>query len=245
MKFLHNLKNLFLDFLYPPRCLVCRETGPESFCKKCLGSAQHIIADYCALCGRVHDYNFNTKAKICRSCQEEKPHFDLARSVVLYDSAIKKSLHHLKFAQKTSLIYPLGDLMVRHIDRHLPEIKHAGCEMLVTVPLSDKRLKQRGFNQCDLLAEILSSHYNIPFIKNLLSRIRDTQAQYKLSRLERQKNLQGVFALGSKAVLPAKRILLLDDIYTTGTTANECAKVLKENGAEKVYVLTLSRAVEN
>jgi ComF family protein len=180
---------------------------------------------------------------LCRNCTRERPHFDLARSVALYDGVIRKAIHNFKFNGKTALAEHLAKIMTNHIQHHLPEIKYCHADVIVTVPLSARRLKERGYNQVDLIAEVLAKDLNLPHEKMALKRAKETNAQFNLSRQERRSNIAGAFEVDDIASILGKRILLLDDIYTTGLTINECAKALKQKGAAKIYALTLSRAV--
>jgi ComF family protein len=115
-------------------------------------------------------------------------------------------------------------------------------DFLVPVPLHLKRLKQRGFNQSELLAHIVTKYYDIPTVSGLLFRVKDTHPQFNLPRTERFKNVRGAFEVKGTPFLKGKSVLLIDDIYTTGSTISECTRVLRENGANNVHVLTLSRA---
>jgi ComF family protein len=151
-----------------------------------------------------------------------------------------EAIHLLKYGKKTSLSRPLS-VLVRETFFQFWDM--GTIDLLVSVPLHVKRLRERGFNQAHLLIRIWAKQEGIPFDGLTLSRSRWTEPQTRLSRTERQKNIKGAFSLGPSDGIEGRKILLVDDVYTTGATVNECARVLMKAGAEFVDVLTLARAV--
>ncbi len=145
-----------------------------------------------------------------------------------------------KYARKVSLGKPLGRLMARGCQEFLAVVN---ADLIVPVPLYPKRLRWRGFNQSVLLGREVSRAYAIPMDPFLLQRRRETAAQTQLPEDERRRNVRDAFALNSDRAVKDKRILLIDDVYTSGSTVNECSRTLKQGGAKEVYVLTLARAV--
>jgi ComF family protein len=145
-----------------------------------------------------------------------------------------------KYGRKVALGKPLGELMARGCEEFL-----AGCnaEIIVPVPLHPRRLRWRGFNQSVLLARQIGRAYNLPLDCFTLYRKMDTPPQTQLPEEERRKNMRGAFALSRKTAVKGKCLLLVDDVYTSGATVNECSRVLKQGGAREVFVLTLARAV--
>jgi len=193
----------------------------------------------CLICRKTGDEALcpNCISKIKRiPCQNDE-----ARSVGVYEGVLRTAIKKLKFKSKKKLARPLAFLLVEYLNNWAPS---ETIDYIVSVPLSKKRLRSRGFNQVDLLADVVSGELNIPFASDLLLRTKETKPQFELKREERFKNLKGAFEVSNTGNVKGKNILLLDDILTTGSTVSECAKVLKEAGASKICVLTLARAIE-
>jgi ComF family protein len=151
-----------------------------------------------------------------------------------------EAIHLLKYRKKTSLARPLSTL-ARETFFQFWDVD--GIDLLVSVPLHVKRLRERGFNQAQLLIRRWAKQDGIPFDGLTLFRSRWTEPQTSLSRMERQKNIKGAFSVRHPEKIKGRRVLLVDDVYTTGATVNECARVLMKTSAEFVDVLTLARAV--
>ena len=187
-------------------------------------------------------------ATICADCRDNRYHsappFDAARSVYNYVGAIRPAIHQLKYNGKTALAKPLSQLLIEFLTTSStrPCAPHE-LDLIVPVPLHAWRQWRRGFNQSELLARQIGRVFEIP-AREVLRRTRLTPPQVELSREERQKNMQGAFALrDTKHDIRGVTILLIDDVYTTGATLKECAQVLKNAGAAKVFVFTLARSV--
>ena len=149
-------------------------------------------------------------------------------------------MQKFKYGRKVSLGKPLGRLMARGCQEFLLE---SGADLIVPVPLHPKRLRWRGFNQSVLLARQISRACDMPMDPFVLVRHRETPPQTQLTEEERRKNMRGAFSLNPDRPIEDKKILLIDDIYTSGATVNECSRTLRRGGAADVYVLTLARAV--
>lgn len=194
----------------------------------------------CEACGK------NSTEALCvecfRSIKFMKPQLGI-HAVSTYDGILKTAIHKFKFNKKKHLAEPLGILMAKYLG-YIPNLNMQEIDSIVPVPLHIKRLRQRSFNQSELLAKVLQRYYKIRIATNVLERIRDTKPQFDLHPNDRKVNVAGAFRVSFPQEVHNKNILLLDDIYTTGSTIAECSKVLKLAGAKKVEVLTLSRAVE-
>ncbi|KAF0134209.1 MAG: ComFC [Candidatus Saganbacteria bacterium] len=179
---------------------------------------------------------------ICGGCAQKisflKPSAFI-HSVGEYDGVLKTAILKFKFKNKTGLAEPLGAFMVKYLSQNLDMNK---VDFIVPVPLHSKKFLERGFNQSELLSHAISKHYNLPTVSGLLFRVKETNPQFELPRNERIKNVKGAFEVRGANLLRDRNILLVDDIYTTGSTVSECTKILKTNGAKNVHVLTLSRA---
>lgn len=169
-----------------------------------------------------------------------KPHLGI-HSVSVYDGALKEAIHRFKFNGRKRLAEPLGMLMVHYLSS-APTLNLEEIDLIVPVPLHRKRLRERGFNQAEMLANVISRYHGKP-VQNVLERHKNTHAQFDLDREERFTNIIDAFRVKNGEKMLNKRTLLLDDIYTTGATIAECARTLKQAGAKRVEVLTLSRAV--
>ncbi len=173
----------------------------------------------------------------CAACRESPPSFDAARSYGPYGGALAQALHRLKYLGDEAMAVPLGRRMARAA-AGLP------CpEIIVPVPLHPTRLREREFNQSNLLAAEIGRILEIPSRDGILLRTRWTDPQVALDRRERAKNLRGAFAVSRPDPVSGRSVLLVDDVYTTGATARECAATLKRAGAAFVSVLTLARTI--
>jgi ComF family protein len=152
------------------------------------------------------------------------------------------TIHKFKYGRSISLGDALGSFMA---DFSFPDFDQAEYSLLIPVPLHVKKLRQRGFNQSLLLARALGKKYKLPVNFSLLKRSKFTLTQTGLHKNEREKNIKGAFIVTDKEKISGKKIILIDDVYTTGATINECAKTLIKAGAEKVAALTLARVIQN
>lgn len=243
------LKNAFLDALYPPKCAACGEFIPEAppspfpkfLCPDCLMDYAPAVSPLCLKCGMPF-VSPEGPDHLCGGCLEKKNRFNMARAAGVYDGPLRTAIHRLKYNQKTALAAPMGGMLEQaYMDHYGP-----GCaDLAVPVPLHKKRLRQRGFNQ----ALVLVKHWGRnngqfpPVEARALARVRWTQTQAGLKAKERAKNIRGAFAVVRPDLVRGKNVLLVDDVFTTGATANECAKALLKAGAKKVDVLTLAVVV--
>jgi len=229
---LWNLKQI----IYPDRnkCYFCNKflkLYENIFCNKCLYGISPQNSNYitCRICGK-----FIKGQVICSACRKSQPPFMLARAVGVYEGLIKEILHKFKYQGIRSLAEPIGRFMALESLRHKEFIE---CSHITYVPLSTKRLKERRYNQSQLLAYELSKYLKIP-VKDLLEKIIDTEPMAKLTREERLKNLAHAFRV--KEQVKFQRVILVDDVYTTGSTVSLCCHELLEGGIKEVCVLTFA-----
>lgn len=232
-----------LDIFFPPLCLACKSFVPDSteilLCTACREKIIPIQSPLCPVCG----IPFHTEQGMdhtCGECATTHRPFTAARSAVVFGGPVQELIHRLKYGKKTHLSRPLALLTARRV---VPFIAESGAELVVPVPLHRKRLRQRGFNQSVLLAGVLAKSWHLPLSRNNLRRIRWTEPQIHLPVADRIRNVRGAFAVKDPTQIEGKRLVLVDDVYTTGSTVTECAKVLRNAGAEEVYVVTVARAV--
>ncbi len=240
---LSRIVSPLLDLLFPPLCHCCRafipEPGEVRLCPSCREGALPIEGPLCSCCGRP----FATPGgmdHLCGDCTLSPPPFVAARSALRYEKSTRELIHSFKYGYKVMLRRPLGLLAAPHLDHFVAGF---GADLILPVPLHVKRLRQRGFNQALLVAEIFSRRWGIPLSRTDLRRTRWTEPQVTLSAAERAENVRGAFSLAKPAELAGKRVLLVDDVYTTGSTVKECSRVLREGGAVTA-VLTLARGVD-
>ncbi|GAP11205.1 predicted amidophosphoribosyltransferases [Bellilinea caldifistulae] len=231
---LFAIQNFFwiaMDWLYPPSCAACGKKG-ERLCTSC--QQQIIPIDHqqaCPLC------DLPAVGHLCPDCQSQKPSFDLLRSYGVYEGALRQSIHELKYENDLALADTLCHLLIS-----LYKQQNWTIDLICPVPLSPQRLRERGYNQSALLAQLLAWAVSTPFNNKALIRIRETRSQVGLNAEQRRINVKNAFAARSK-IVQHKAILLVDDIATTSATLSACAEALKAAGAEKVYALTLARTV--
>ena len=238
-----------VDWLYPPRCRACAARfygrDAEYFCAACRDQIRLVGHPLCNVCGRPFP-DASGEDHTCGVCLARPPQFIRAWAWACYprqeteDHPLRQAVHKFKYGRKVSLGKPLGRLMARACGEFLSE---CDADVIVPVPLHPKRLRWRGFNQALLLAGPMSKTYGIVADPFLLRRIKETPPQTQLNEEERRRNVRGAFALAPDRSVEGQRVLLVDDVYTSGATVNECSRTLKRNGAEQVYVMTLARAV--
>jgi len=233
-----SLFSQLVDLIFPPRCVICGKTGRKMICDDCLRKVVYLKPPICRICGKPRDKYF--VGDLCEDCKRGGVPFAVARSVALYDGVLKDAIHKFKFEGKKTLSVVLGGLLASYLEHG--DIPIDKINVIIPLPLSSKREKQRGYNQSGLLAGEVSGHYPLKVDGSSLKKIKDVVPQFELSRKERLTNVKGAF---SSAPLTGMNVLLVDDIYTTGATVCEASGALKASGAGNVYVLTLARAVED
>lgn len=231
-----------LDFLLPPRCMCCGKImfDDNGICAECFNKMTFISAPYCAHCGLPFtDPAAIGKQMLCPQClQEKKPLFRLQRSAVKYDYFSKKAILALKFMDKTEN----AKVFAKWLKLAGKDIFSAGVDLLVPVPLYYTRLIKRRYNQSALIVKELSLLTGIKADVRSLAKIKSTKPQARFSnRNSRIKNIKGAFRVKKPENIKDKRVVLIDDVFTTGSTARECAKALLAAGAKSVDVLTVAK----
>ncbi|MFH1079973.1 MAG: ComF family protein [Pseudomonadota bacterium] len=230
------------DLVFPPRCMACgmllAGPGDASFCGACFSAIRFIAPPLCPCCGipmagAGADH-------LCGDCLLSRPSYVMARAVARYDSVMQDAIHVFKYKEKITTGEILGKMMADHI---YPGFSMANHTLIVPVPLHPKRLRERGFNQAVILARKISTRFSIPLDYLTLRRHVFTEPQVGLGKEQRTANIRDAFAVRSGKKVEGQRIVLVDDVYTTGSTVKECAGVLMTHGAAEVSVLTLARAV--
>ncbi|WP_439815166.1 double zinc ribbon domain-containing protein [Zavarzinia sp. CC-PAN008] len=227
-----------LDILLPPRCLRCGEAVDEQgrLCLACWSGIRFVEAPLCGCCGVPLDFDLGPGVR-CGACLAHPPAFDRARTVMGYDEASRDLILRLKHADHLEG----APHFARWLARAGAELVQ-GADAIVPVPLHWRRLVLRRYNQSAVLGMALARVCGVPCRPDLLLRLRPTASQGHLGRSQRARNVRGAFAVRGGQPVPA-RIVLLDDVLTTGATVEACARTLKRAGAVNVDVLTLARVI--
>ena len=236
---LRRLGRAVVDGVLPPRCLACgaRVDETNSLCGPCWSAITFFAPPWCANCGLPFAHPMGEGA-ICADCARQQPSWNRARAVLRYDKHSRHLVLMLKHGDQTHLAGAFGRWMHRAGGEVL-----AGADLLMPVPLHWTRLFGRRFNQAALLAQAVHAAGGPPVAADWLVRRRRTPSQGLLGPAARARNVRGAFALRGGREVAGKRVVLIDDVLTTGATAEECARMLRRAGAASIGVLVLARAV--
>ncbi len=226
-----------LKQLLPPACPLCSQTLPtawsEPFCADCLAQICSLPTGRCSCCALPFAAT-ESSTHLCARCIKQPPVFQAVYALGLYQGALRTAIHQFKFNHRVLLDRALGELLNRVIPAAVEP------DLLVAVPLAKKRLQGRSFNQSLLLARELARYRRRPVVVDLLVKQNETLPQQNLVAAERQRNLQGVFHCRKQ--LAGERILLVDDVMTTGATLRACSETLRRAGAGEIQAAVLARA---
>lgn len=228
-----KIKEICLDILYPPRCPVCNgilRDRQRNICPECENLLHPLTKHYCMKCGKP----VKETEEYCTQCSTVHRSFERGRGVFLYNTQMKQSLLRYKFFGSREYGKYYAEAICRYVGR---DIRRWNPDVIVPVPLHRRKMKMRGFNQAADLAERTGSLLQIPVAEWLVYKEKETRSQKKLDARERKQNLKDAF----QASYPVNglRILLMDDVYTTGSTVEAMTECLLENGAEAVFFVTL------
>lgn len=235
------LLQAMLELVAPERCRICRVhleySGHKGVCGRCLGDITYLGTRVCRRCGTVMRSQA-AASMICGACLRRPPPYDRAVSLVHYSAGIRQLLLRLKYQGDTTVLPALATIAE-------PALKgmDSSWDLILPVPLYRRRLQLRGMNQALALANMLFPTEREKIVARLLVRSRATRPQTGLDGRERRRNLRGAFALSVAGGVAGCRVLLVDDVFTTGTTVAECSRVLRRAGAARIEVLTLARVV--
>ncbi len=229
-----------VSLLYPATCTICRKhvRAGEYLCDSCQAKVVRIVPPFCETCSEPFDGSINT-AFTCANCAHRTIYFKTAVAVYRGRGIVRDVIHEFKYNRQIHLRHLVARWLCAALDDE--RLRGQKFEVVVPVPLHPARQRERGFNQASLLAKLLSAQTSIP-CRPLLKRVRYTTTQTALDRSERMENLHNAFRLRKNADVRGLRVLLIDDVLTTGSTLNECARVLKRAGATSVHSATAARA---
>lgn len=232
-----------IGFIYPNVCQLCgkqRAGSAEGFvCPQCWQQVRFIKPPFCDRCGLPYPGDITATFE-CTNCKELKLHFRSARSAVIVKEPVREVIHRYKYNRALWFEPFLADLLTREA---VPGLKGEQWDWIVPVPLHPAKKRQREFNQAERLATYLSAATKILINTGLLKRVAPTTTQTKLDREHRAENMRNAFVMRDKKKLNGERIVLFDDVFTTGATTNACARVLKAAGAGEICVWTVARGL--
>lgn len=229
-----------LDLVYPRTCSGCGASLGEDaqhVCWNCRAALRPIAPPHCARCGNPLEGRVD-HAYICYHCTQMQPAFDLARSAVRFEGVAATLIHQFKYHGALWLQDDLTDLLEACVQVHYSGVP---AEAVCAVPLHPARQRERGYNQARVLAAALAARLRLPFWPRVIGRPRPTVTQTHLTARERLSNVTGAFKVRNADRIRGRRLLLVDDVMTTGATTSECARALKKAGAAQVHVVTLAR----
>lgn len=231
-----------LELCFPKICAGCGKINVQDagfWCRRCRRELPHIRSPLCPRCGRPFPDAPESPDHLCSECMESVFHFDTARSAVLHSGIVRDRIHQYKFGGKLHWLPAFVELC----EAVYACWRIAPPDMIMPVPLHLKRLQERGFNQSGLLAKELGRRLDVRVSFDSLIRKVRTQPQTRLDREDRLQNVRGAFEVQEASEVRNRRILIVDDVFTTGETLSECARTLKKAGADEVHALTITRAL--
>lgn len=232
-------KNLFPDNIYCIRCgKIINSTRIYSLCDDCIRTFHWANKKTCDKCGKIMEENgiYN----LCKDCRQTSHYFTQGFTCLMYGLYEKELLWAFKYGKQGYMAEKFAEIIR---DRLEPEFENGlEVDVIIPVPIHRKKLRERGFNQAELMARPLSKIWALPLERNALIRAKSTSAMSTLDTFQRRENIAGAFVIreGQEGVVRDKSVLLVDDVYTTGSTVDECSRILLECGAKTVYVITLA-----
>lgn len=245
-KLVNEMKEYFeslLELLYPEKntCFICNvydeSINDKYICADCQKKLKKITPPVCIKCSKMISYD--TADLLCPDCSVYDRTFEMSKSPFSYEGLVKDSIYKFKYYNKPYYYKFFGNYLLNYMDDN----NYKGFDYIASVPLHKSKMRTRGYNQSELLAKYLANKLSIPYV-DALKRTKKTTKQSQQSKEERRKNLKGAFAIKSPLkyeTIKNSSVLLVDDVYTTGSTADECSKALINFGVSKVYVITIAR----
>ncbi len=231
-KYIAKFMWIALDWLYPPRCCNCDSRGAV-LCETCFENITVLNKKVCKKCG----YPITKKRQLCENCSQKDVVFDEMRSWATYEGVLKKAIQSLKYKRNLAL-GPIFTMPLVNIVRQSGWL----VDMVIPIPLSRARLRQRGYNQAAIISSNLALTLGLSHTTNVVKRRKETETQVSLDVNKRFTNLMDAF-YANPAKLIKRKVLLIDDVITTGATMLNCAETIKNAGADKVYCLSVARSI--
>jgi len=225
-----------LNILYPRRCILCDgilDTPDSGVCTPCKSKLKYIKEPVCKKCGKPID---SEQTEYCFDCNKTKHIYDQGKGVWIYRGEMKESIYRFKYSNRREYAAFYARETARIYSRW---IKSKGVEVIIPIPIHNKKKKQRGYNQAELYAKSLGEILDIPVDNAVLVRVINTIPQKELDNKQRRKNLKRAFKIQTDSV-QWKKVLIVDDVYTTGSTMDAAAELLRKAGVERVYFLSIT-----
>ena len=233
-----KFKDYLLNIIAPPRCMSCNVHLPLDssalFCYECSKSYKVNSKNTCALCGKPIPENSD---KTCSDCKATKKYYIKNVSRYLYDGCIKNAIQNMKFKRRMWISYEFGKTLCSTVKKEYGDIDF---DMILYVPMTPISERVRGFNQSAEIAQVISKNLGIPVCDKVLYKKAGRKTQSGLNRKDRIENIKNAFIVRHPELIVDKTILLIDDVFTTGSTVNECARTLKKNGTLAIYSATVA-----
>lgn len=236
-KLLKNIIDSAVGLLYPKQCMSCGKVLLKiekdfGFCQDCVKDVKLAGGNVCMRCGKPIE---NTVAELCNQCVDKNHYFEQNKGVLLYDGPVKKSMYQFKYSNKRCFAKNYARYAVTKYGKW---IASKNIEAIVAVPMYKRKMKRRGYNQAEAFAKELSRLIGIPVADDIIRREKETVAMKQLKGVKRKKNLLNAFKV-TENIVQFRKVLVVDDIYTTGTTIDEVARALKSGGITEVYGLCI------
>lgn len=219
-----------IDWVFPPHCLGCGLEG-EVICPECYGTIKRVPTNVCPYCNA-----YVSKLGYCPNCANRKPAYTQYRAFAYYGGVIREAIHQLKYQNDVGVARVLASYLLKVIQAENWEI-----DLVIPIPLSKRKQEQRGYNQAERLARPVAEALKKPLSTEGLSRIREKASQVDLNVQSRRENVRGVFE-AEPAIVKGKRILLIDDVFTTGATLESASQALRDAKSDRVYAVTVGKS---
>lgn len=243
--FLRELKDDILDLVYPQSCSICRKPlgrGEKDVCEGCWKTLAILPAPFCPYCKSfLEDEKTVFEHRCVYLSKPEDRKIFTARSLGTFDDYYQKLIHRFKYDKKI----PLGKRLAQSLGQIVAQDEDfASCDLVIPVPLHRARHRERGFNQSEVLAEGVSQAINLPLVKDILKRKKNTKDQTYLNAQQRTENVRDAFMVIQPERINERDVILVDDVITTGATLNECTRMLQKAGAKRIFAVTLAVVVD-
>ena len=237
---IHRIWESILDYIFPPRCLLCSGMilNNNGFCVDCWSKLNFITKPYCQICCFEFSIDYGSENSICARCLEDAPYYDKARSLLRFDENSKKIIHALKYYDRCMV----AEIIAKMLINYYKELA-VSADLIIPVPMHKIKRLSRLYNHAQILGVAIARLVEKKIRADILIKAKHTRPQTGLARKYRIDNLSNSIIVSNKQKIRGKKILLIDDVITTGTTVNLCAKQLKKAGAKEVVVLCIARTL--
>lgn len=225
----------FVDLIFPPICLVCGEVQEKYLCTDCASKISFLTPPLCHRCAMP------LVDGVCNECRDLEFAFDTAYSVGAYEGVLRDAIHAFKYKSQKVLSEPLSNLMIEALSAN--NRLRASVDVIVPVPIHLSRKRLRGFNQAELLAAQIGRAMKLPVVMDVLIKSSPNRAQIDLPLDMRKSNVEGVFSINNADAVYGRRVMLVDDVFTTGSTCDSASVALRSAGVREIHVFTLARSV--